>query len=91
MTEGSEPMTRLRVIEDEDGCWKISRHVVDGSPWCNRHHGKARQAVAAVADTAPPNVTIEHKLDALNEQIGDLAEAIRTAILADRPRRGAAK
>ena len=27
----------------EDGCWRISRHVVNGSPWCNKHHGKARE------------------------------------------------
>lgn len=25
-----------------DGCWRIGRHVVDGTPWCNRHHGAAR-------------------------------------------------
>lgn len=27
----------------EPGCWRISRHVVDGSPWCDRHHGAARE------------------------------------------------
>ena len=26
----------------EPRCWRIGRHVVDGSPWCDRHHGKAR-------------------------------------------------
>ena len=25
------------------GCWRVGRHVVDGSPWCNRHHDAARQ------------------------------------------------
>lgn len=24
------------------GCWRIGRHVVDGTPWCNRHHQAAR-------------------------------------------------
>lgn len=24
------------------GCWRVGRHVVDGSPWCNRHHQAAR-------------------------------------------------
>lgn len=23
-------------------CWRIGRHVVEGSPWCDRHHGDAR-------------------------------------------------
>lgn len=26
-------------------CWRIGRHVVDGTPWCNKHHAAARQAV----------------------------------------------
>lgn len=25
-----------------DGCWRIGRHVVDGTPWCDRHHEAAR-------------------------------------------------
>jgi hypothetical protein len=24
------------------GCWRIGRHQVDGTPWCNKHHGAAR-------------------------------------------------
>lgn len=24
-------------------CWRIGRHVVDGTPWCNRHHQAARK------------------------------------------------
>lgn len=24
------------------GCWRIGRHVVDGTPWCNLHHQAAR-------------------------------------------------
>jgi hypothetical protein len=23
-------------------CWRVGRHIVDGTPWCNRHHGAAR-------------------------------------------------
>jgi hypothetical protein len=23
-------------------CWRIGRHTVDGTPWCNRHHEAAR-------------------------------------------------
>jgi hypothetical protein len=26
------------------GCWRIGRHVVDGTPWCNHHHQAARDA-----------------------------------------------
>ena len=24
------------------GCWRIGRHVVDGTPWCDHHHQDAR-------------------------------------------------
>jgi hypothetical protein len=24
-------------------CWRLGRHTVDGTPWCNRHHGQARE------------------------------------------------
>lgn len=27
-------------------CWRIGRHVVDGTPWCNKHHMSARQKLA---------------------------------------------
>jgi hypothetical protein len=23
-------------------CWRIGRHTVDGTPWCDRHHEAAR-------------------------------------------------
>ena len=35
-----------RHVCHEHRCWRISRHVVDGSPWCNKHHGKAREMTA---------------------------------------------
>lgn len=25
------------------GCWRVGRHVVNGTPWCNRHHQAARR------------------------------------------------
>lgn len=28
-------------------CWRIGRHVVDGTPYCNRHHQAARKAGTA--------------------------------------------
>jgi hypothetical protein len=27
----------------DKGCWRIGRHIVDGTPWCNKHHRKARK------------------------------------------------
>jgi hypothetical protein len=37
-----------------EGCWRIGRHKVKGTPWCNRHHEDAR-----------PGETLEDKLDRL--------------------------
>jgi hypothetical protein len=31
----------------ERKCWRIGRHTVDGTPWCNHHHQKARAALRA--------------------------------------------
>lgn len=30
----------------ERRCWRIGRHVVDGTPWCDRHHQAAREGGA---------------------------------------------
>jgi hypothetical protein len=30
----------------KDGCWRIGRHRVSGTPWCNRHVGEARPSVS---------------------------------------------
>lgn len=27
----------------QEGCWRIGRHLVDGTPYCNTHHQQARQ------------------------------------------------
>jgi hypothetical protein len=29
----------------ERRCWRVGRHVVDGTPWCNHHHEAAREAL----------------------------------------------
>jgi hypothetical protein len=28
----------------ESRCWRVGRHVVNGTPWCNHHHEQARVA-----------------------------------------------
>ena len=70
------------------GCWRIGRHVVAGTPWCNRHHAGARQAVTDDAGAQRPAATIELKLGKLSGDIGDLAEAIRAAMDPSGPRSG---
>lgn len=37
-----------------EGCWRIGRHKVKGTPWCNSHHEDARSVE-----------TLEDKLDRL--------------------------
>jgi hypothetical protein len=27
----------------QNGCWRVGRHTVDGTPWCDRHHEQARK------------------------------------------------
>lgn len=34
----------------EDGCWRIGKHRVDGTPWCSHHHGHARTRVTATLE-----------------------------------------
>ena len=26
----------------QDGCWRLGKHRVDGTPWCTRHMGQAK-------------------------------------------------
>lgn len=26
------------------GCWRVGKHLVDGTPWCSRHHQAVRDA-----------------------------------------------
>jgi hypothetical protein len=28
-------------------CWRIGKHVVDGTPWCSKHHQAARDPATA--------------------------------------------
>jgi hypothetical protein len=49
----------------QPGCWRVGRHKVGGTPWCNRHHGKAR-----------PELTVENLLETLIERIDVLTEAL---------------
>jgi len=30
----------------EPGCFRIGKHKVSGSPWCSKHHGKARHRLS---------------------------------------------
>jgi hypothetical protein len=29
-------------------CWRIGRHQVDGTPWCDKHHQAARKTESGV-------------------------------------------
>jgi hypothetical protein len=49
----------------EGGCWRIGKHKVSGTPWCNRHHGKAR-----------PELTVESLLETLIEHVQALTETL---------------
>jgi hypothetical protein len=49
----------------KDGCWRIGKHKINGTPWCSRHEGDAR-----------PEVSVEHLLEALIERLDLLAERL---------------
>ena len=34
----------------EAGCWRPGKHKVDGTPWCNRHHSRARERTQATLE-----------------------------------------
>jgi hypothetical protein len=34
----------------EPSCWRIGRHKIDGTPWCNLHHEHARPCEAVTMD-----------------------------------------
>ena len=68
------------------GCWRIGRHVVAGTPWCNRHHEAARADVPdAVPAAADP---LDARFTKLIESVDGLAEAIRAAMAPSGPRSG---
>jgi len=35
------------------GCWRVGKHVVDGTPWCSKHHQAARAVAAAQVSGGP--------------------------------------
>jgi hypothetical protein len=49
----------------QDRCWRVGRHKVDGTPWCNRHHGHAREKAAASLDD------VVGRLDSLLALLGE--------------------
>lgn len=59
----------------EARCWRIGRHKVAGTPWCNSHHLTARRA----AEPAPDPVA--ERIGRLADSVADLAEAVRAAML----------
>jgi len=34
------------IIPALDGCWRIGKHRVAGTPWCNHHVGNAKPSVS---------------------------------------------
>jgi hypothetical protein len=44
-----------------EGCWRIGKHKVDGSPWCSRHHEAARA-----------NTRQQVTLDAISLQLSEI-------------------
>lgn len=59
-------------------CWRIGRHVVEGTPWCNKHHQAARPAPKPrLADP------VAVKVDRLADSVAGLAQAIRSHLAAD--------
>jgi|HubBroStandDraft_5_1064220.scaffolds.fasta_scaffold00014_57 hypothetical protein len=40
----------------DEHCWRIGKHVVDGTPWCNRHHNAARDRAKEVLVLHGPRI-----------------------------------
>ena len=64
----------------ERGCWRIGRHQVEGSPWCNRHHQSARERAEQTRRDADPLTAVGLKIDRLADEIASLAEVTRAAL-----------
>lgn len=65
------------------GCWRIGRHHVDGTPWCNRHHEDARQRSTAGKPDLLLAAVLElgAKYDRNTEALASLADAIRLFLI----------
>lgn len=63
----------------ERGCWRLGKHKVSGTPWCNVHHGNARaerstheilQSIEAAVNRAAENsVLANHEAGELNRRL----------------------
>lgn len=62
------------VVCHQDHCWRIGKHKISGSPWCNRHHESAR-----------PEQTTDDLIRELCGRIDTLTGEIRDARPAPRP------
>jgi len=51
----------------QDGCYRIGKHKIDGTPWCNAHHEQARPQLS-------DHHLLEQILDALNSSNALLRE-----------------
>jgi hypothetical protein len=50
----------------EPGCWRVGRHKVNGTPWCNTHHVNVR-----------PERTEHEILSSIEASLGDLVTLLR--------------
>jgi hypothetical protein len=50
----------------EPGCWRIGRHKIGGTPWCNVHHGNAR-----------PERPEHEILEAIEGRLGELVTLLK--------------
>lgn len=51
-----------------DGCWRIGKHKVEGTPWCSRHEVEARA-----------NTRQQVTLDAISEQLAEIISLMKDA------------
>lgn len=65
------------------GCWRIGKHTVDGTPWCSYHHKKARAAVAQVSVGDQVAKALDATHQAIFRRLDDHATLIQTLKAAD--------
>lgn len=49
-----------------EGCWRLGKHKVSGSPWCGRHHGNAR-----------PERSEHELLEEISDRMAEVIEELR--------------
>jgi hypothetical protein len=57
------------------GCWRVGRHLVEGTPWCNLHHQAARAAAPAPLGELRKLIRDGHL--AIHRRLDDHADLIR--------------